>query len=52
MAAAVNAPDVNAKMAGFGVGVGTSTPEEFDALMRAENAKYAKLVALSGAKMD
>ena len=52
MAAAVNAPDVNAKMAAFGVGVGTSTPQEFDALMRAENAKYAKLVALSGAKMD
>jgi tripartite-type tricarboxylate transporter receptor subunit TctC len=50
--AAVNAPDVNARMAGFGVGVGTSTPEEFDALMRAEHEKYAKLVPLSGAKLD
>jgi tripartite-type tricarboxylate transporter receptor subunit TctC len=50
--AAVNAPDVNARMAGFGVGVGTSTPEEFDALMRAEHARYAKIVPLSGAKMD
>ena len=50
--AAVNAPDVYARMAAFGVGVGTSTPEEFDALMRAEHAKYAKLVELSGAKLD
>jgi tripartite-type tricarboxylate transporter receptor subunit TctC len=50
--AAVNAPEVHARMAAFGVGVGTSTPEEFDALMRAEHAKYAKLVELSGAKLD
>jgi len=50
--AAVNAPDIHAKIAGFGVGVGTSTPEQFDALMRAEYEKYAKLVKLSGAKLD
>jgi tripartite-type tricarboxylate transporter receptor subunit TctC len=52
IAAAVQAPDVHARMAAFGVGIGTSTPEEFDALMRAEHDKYAKLVALSGAKLD
>ncbi len=32
--AAVASPEVNARISGFGVGVGTSTPEQFDALMR------------------
>jgi tripartite-type tricarboxylate transporter receptor subunit TctC len=50
--AAVASPEVYAKIAGFGVGVGTSTPEQFDALMRAEYEKYARLVKLSGAKLD
>jgi tripartite-type tricarboxylate transporter receptor subunit TctC len=50
--AAINAPDVHVKIAGFGVGIRTSTPEEFDAAMRAEYDKYAKLVKLSGAKLD
>ena len=50
--AAVASPEVNDKIAGFGVRVGTSTPEQFDALMRAEYEKYAKLVKLSGAKLD
>ncbi len=50
--AAVASPEVNARISGFGVGVGTSTPEEFDALMRAEYDKYARLVKLSGAKLD
>jgi tripartite-type tricarboxylate transporter receptor subunit TctC len=50
--AAINTPDVHEKMVGFGVGVRTSTPEEFDAAMRAEYEKYAKLVKLSGAKLD
>ena len=50
--AAINAPDVHDKMVGFGVGVRTSTPEEFDAAMRAEYEKYARLVKLSGAKLD
>ena len=38
--------------AGFGVRIGTSTPEQFDALMRTEYEKYARLVKLSGAKLD
>jgi tripartite-type tricarboxylate transporter receptor subunit TctC len=50
--AAINAPEIHDKMVGFGVGVRTSTPEEFDAAMRAEYDKYAKLVKLSGAKLD
>jgi tripartite-type tricarboxylate transporter receptor subunit TctC len=50
--AAVAAPEIHEKMIGFGVGVGTSTPEAFDAVMRAEHEKYAKLVKLSGAKLD
>jgi tripartite-type tricarboxylate transporter receptor subunit TctC len=50
--AAISAPEVNAKIAGFGVGITTSTPEQFDALMRAEHEKYARLVKLSGAKLD
>ena len=50
--AAINTPDVHGKMVGFGVGVRTSTPEEFDAAMRTEYEKYAKLVKLSGAKLD
>src|SRR5438067_1256946 len=50
--AAINTPEIHAKMVGFGVGVRTSTPEEFDAAMRAEYEKYDKLVKLSGAKLD
>jgi tripartite-type tricarboxylate transporter receptor subunit TctC len=50
--AAVASPEVNEKIAGFGVRIGTGTPEQFDALMRAEHEKYARLVKLSGAKLD
>src|SRR6266516_2348319 len=50
--AAVASPEVQDKIAGFGVRIGTSTPEQFDALMRAEYEKYARLVKLSGAKLD
>lgn len=52
MVAAVESPDVNSRMAGFGVTVGTGTPDQFDAMMRAEHEKYARLVKLSGAKLD
>ena len=50
--AAVASPEVHDKIAAFGVGVGTGTPEQLDALMRAEHEKYARLVKLSGAKLD
>ena len=50
--AAVASPEVNTKLAGFGVGIATSTPEQFDKRMRAEHEKYARLVKLSGATLD
>jgi tripartite-type tricarboxylate transporter receptor subunit TctC len=50
--AAINAPEVHARIAGFGVGIITTTPEQFDAMMRSEHEKYARLVKLSGAKLD
>jgi tripartite-type tricarboxylate transporter receptor subunit TctC len=50
--AAVASPEVNARMTGFGVTVGTSSPQQADALMRAEHEKYGRLVKLSGAKLD
>src|SRR5256886_2618756 len=43
---------VHRKVAGVRVRFGTTTPEQFDALMRAEYEKYAELVKLSGAKLD
>jgi tripartite-type tricarboxylate transporter receptor subunit TctC len=50
--AAINSPEIHARIAGFGVGIITTTPEQFDAMMRAEHEKYARLVKLSGAKLD
>src|SRR2546430_3713769 len=50
--AAIKTPEIHDKMVGFAVGVRTSTPDEFDGAMRAEHEKYAKLVKLSGAKLD
>lgn len=50
--AAVASPEINDKIAGFGVRIFTGTPEQLDALMRAEHEKYARLVKLSGAKLD
>jgi tripartite-type tricarboxylate transporter receptor subunit TctC len=50
--AAVASPEVHAKLAEFAVNIRTGTPEELDALMRAEYEKYARLVKLSGAKLD
>ena len=50
--AAMASPEVHEKIAGFGVRIVTGTPGEFDALMREEYEKYARLVKLSGAKLD
>jgi tripartite-type tricarboxylate transporter receptor subunit TctC len=50
--AAVASPEVHSKLAEFAVNIRTGTPEELDALMRAEYDKYARLVKLSGAKLD
>jgi len=43
---------VNDKIAGFGVRIGTARPSSSTPLMRAEYEKYARLVKLSGAKLD
>src|SRR3989441_5566277 len=42
--AAVTSPEVHDRIAGFGVRIVTGTPEQFDALMRAEYEKYARVV--------
>jgi len=49
---ALAAPDVREKMLNLGAEPVGSTPDEFAAYVRAEAAKYAKLVKASGAKVD
>jgi tripartite-type tricarboxylate transporter receptor subunit TctC len=49
---ALAAPDVREKMINLGAEPVGNTPEEFAAYVKAEAAKYAKLVKASGAKVD
>lgn len=49
---ALAAPDVREKMLALGAEPVGSTPEQFAAYVKAEAAKYAKLVRTSGAKVD
>jgi tripartite-type tricarboxylate transporter receptor subunit TctC len=49
---ALAAPDVREKMLALGAEPVGSTPEEFAAYVKAEAARYAKLVKASGAKVD
>ena len=49
---ALAAPDVREKMLNLGAEPVGSTPEQFAAYVKAEAAKYAKLVKTSGAKVD
>jgi tripartite-type tricarboxylate transporter receptor subunit TctC len=51
-AKALNAPDVREKMFALGAEPVASRPEDFAAFVKAEAAKYAKLVKSSGAKVD
>lgn len=51
-AKALNAPDVREKMIALGAEPVASRPEDFAAYVKAEAAKYAKLVKASGAKVD
>jgi len=51
-AKALAAPDVREKMIHLGAEPVGNTPEEFAAYVKAEAAKYAKLVKASGAKVD
>ena len=49
---ALAAPDVREKMLALGAEPVGSTPEQFAAYVKAEAAKYAKLVRTSGARVD
>ncbi len=53
IAAAIAHPEVASRMTGFGVRtVVGGTPEQFGAVIRAEHAKFERLVKLSGAKLE
>ena len=49
---ALKNPDIRAKLVAQGADPVGSTPEEFSAYMRAETAKWARVVKASGAKAD
>jgi tripartite-type tricarboxylate transporter receptor subunit TctC len=49
---ALAAPDVREKMVNLGADPVGSKPEEFAAYIKAEAAKYAKVIKASGAKAD
>jgi tripartite-type tricarboxylate transporter receptor subunit TctC len=49
---AVNLPDVKEKLFQLGLDMQPGTPEQLDALIKAETVKWAKVVKDSGAKID
>jgi tripartite-type tricarboxylate transporter receptor subunit TctC len=49
---ALKQPDVSQNLASQALDPWSSTPEEFDARIRTDYEKYAKLIALTGAKVD
>lgn len=50
--AALNTPEVKTRFASLMAEPAPSTPEAFDAFMKAERSKYQRLVQQSGAKVD
>ncbi len=51
-AAAVMSADIRGRLFAMGISVAPINPAQFDTSMKAEREKYAKLVKLSGAKVD
>lgn len=45
-------PDVSERFKGLGIEIASGTPAEFTAFMRAETAKWGRIVRESGAKVD
>jgi tripartite-type tricarboxylate transporter receptor subunit TctC len=52
LARAIRAPELQPRFSEFAVDVVGSTPEEFDAFIRADIAKWAPIVKASGAKVE
>ena len=52
LAEAVQSPEIKARMADVGLTPAGNTPEQFDAFIRVEIAKWAKVVKASGATAD
>jgi tripartite-type tricarboxylate transporter receptor subunit TctC len=50
--AALNSPDVSKRLSDQGFDPAPSTPEAFEALMREETIKWARIVKASGARVD
>jgi tripartite-type tricarboxylate transporter receptor subunit TctC len=48
----LNSPDVRAKLIADGADPSPDTPEQFAQMIARELAKYARIVKLSGAKVD
>ena len=51
-AKALQAPEVRARLVGLGCEIQSSTPQEFQALLRSETEKWAKVIKASGAKVE
>lgn len=49
---ALSLPDIRERLAGEGAELGGNSPREFDAFVRSEMVKWAKVVRLSGAKAE
>ena len=49
---ALNSQELKTRLAKLGGLVSPTTPEEFGALVKSESEKYARLVKISGAKVD